>query len=229
LDRIKRFGPALRRHLIDVPAAGDQAILDDPMFTHISHQIREARKDLDAEITMKRATRDKLAAESNTLEQKSARIMAIGPALAAWLGGERSDELTAKLRQPEAKPFVDAYLGVMGALAERNKKVAETELELNAKIEEARKEEAKAAERRLAETEKRASDLENSIKANEAKAREIEKKLNRYGQFIDKLAALENHMPNSSQIAETIADANRQAQKAQRLRSTPMKGGFERD
>lgn len=229
IDRIRRFVLALRQRLIGAPAAEDQATLDDPIFGGIRVQVDAMRRALDAETTAKRETRDKLANESTVLERQSAKIKAIGPALAAWLAGERSDELKAKLGQPEAKPFVDAFNGLLHELAKRRKnKIAETDLEIKARIEEARKEEEKAAER-LAETEKRASDLANSIEANEEKAREIKKKLNRYSQFIDKLADHESHMPTSSQIEETIADANRQVQTAQQLRKPQIKGGFERD
>ncbi|WP_284180359.1 hypothetical protein [Rhabdaerophilum sp. SD176] len=228
-ERVRRFGPALRRHLIGAPLAEDQAILDDPMFDGIRVQVDATRKALVVDIAAKRETRDKLANESTVLDRQSAKIKAIGPALAAWLAGERSDELKAKLGQPEAKPFVDAINGLLHELAERRKnEIAETDLEIKARIEEARKEEEKAADR-LAETEKRASDLANSIEANEEKAREIKKKLNRYGQFIDKLADHERHMPTSSQIEQTIADADRQAQTAQQLRKPQVKRGFERD
>ncbi|WP_284177398.1 hypothetical protein [Rhabdaerophilum sp. SD176] len=228
INRIGRFVLALRQRLIGAPLAEDQAILDDPMFDGIRVQVDETRKALDAEITAKRETRDKLANESTVLGRQSAKIKAVGPALAAWLAGERSDELQAKLGQPEAKPFVDAFDGLLAALAKRREIVDEKEQELEAKMKETRKEEAKAA-RRLVDTEKRASDLAELIEANAAEATRIGNALQRYGKAIDELAEYHNRASLLPRIEEAVADASSAATKAQQLRKPPVKGGFERD
>ncbi|MCA3633301.1 MAG: hypothetical protein INF16_10995 [Methylobacterium sp.] len=228
IDRIRHFVLALRRHLIGAHLAEDRTILGDPMFDGIRQQVDAMRRALDAEITAKRETRDELVAESAAHERQLAKIKAVGPALAAWLRGDRSDALRKELSKPEAKPYVDAFNGLLGALAKRRKKVEEKEQELEAKIEETRKQEAKAA-RRLADTEKRASDLADLIENHAAEATRIGNALQRYGKAIDELAKHENRASPLPLIEKALADANRLAPKAQQLRKPPARGGFERD
>lgn len=228
IDRIRRFVLALRQRLIGAPIAGDQATLADPMFRNIYEQADATRKALDADIASKRKTRDEMVAEREALERQSAKIKAIGPALAAWTEGERSDELKATLGQPEAKPYVDAFNSVWRSIFARRRAVAEQELELRAKTEELEKNATEAAGR-LAETEKRASNLAELIEANMAEATRIGKALQRYGKAIDELAAYQNRTSPLPLVEKVVADANHLGPTAQQLRKPPVRGGFERD
>lgn len=228
IDRIRRFVLALRQRLIGAPIAGDQATLADPMFRNIYEQADATRKALDADIASKRKTRDEMVAESEALERQSAKIKSIGAALAAWLGGERGDDVRAQLRQQEAKPFVDAFNSVWRSILARQRAVAEQELELRAKTEELEKNATEAAGR-LAETEKRASNLAELIEANMAEATRIGKALQRYGKAIDELAAYQNRTSPLPLVEKVVADANHLGPTAQQLRKPPVRGGFERD
>lgn len=228
LGKLERIGPALERFFAGAATAGDQAILNDSLLRGVALRILNTRKMLDAEIVTKKETRDKLAAENSVLEQKSARIRAVGPALAAWLEGKLTQDQKTALQTPEAKPLVDAFNAFWRGLSARRKQVEAQEQELQRKAEEAAKKEADATAR-LTAMETRASDLAGLIEANGSKANEIEQLLGRYAQLINEFAARYKQPSVVPVINGTIADARSQALSAPKLRRSPIKGGVERD
>lgn len=235
IDRIGRFMLALQQRLIGAPIAEDQEILDDPMFGGIRAQVDATRKALDADIESKRKDRDELVAESDALAQQSEKIKAVGPAIAAWLAGERSDELKAKLGQPEAKLFVDAFKGAFAQMTDHRKRLQAEMTPLIEQIAGLRagkktaEENQAEAEKRLAETKAEADVLATLIEANKERAERFERKLTKNMAYLERLAAQHEELTPVPKLMKQIDAAKAQVTEVPGLRRQSKPPEIERD